>query len=238
MTFQEERDAQCYDQLEKILAGQETGDDQLRQDAQFLRGLIALSTQEERQPGPFFTQSVLKACGKDGQNPAVAGRSRNPRGYLPPLLLAASLLLAFVLPRWQGVSRGSSPILLDESILEQLAAEEARRALHEHLTRTEMLLVDLRETPEWCGADKVAIAAEKELVRGLLIHHKQFAPQLESLEFLQIRDFFQQLEIILVELNTLQRCSDLQEIQDLNQHIQEQRILTKLRLFAQEISVS
>lgn len=235
MMNQEERDALRYDQLERVLNG-EPGDDPLRQDADLVRSLQAMAAQENRQPGPFFCQSVLKACGKPEQKMAAAAWGQRVRTYLPPLLLAAALLLAFLLPQLRSTT--SSPILLDESILQQLADDEARRALHEHLTRTEMLLVDLRETPERCGADKVAISAEKELVRGLLLHHKQFAPQLDSLEFLQIRDFFQQLEIILVELNTLQRCSDLQEIQDLNQHIQEQRILTKLRLFAQEISVS
>ncbi|MCB1052440.1 MAG: hypothetical protein H6510_09760 [Acidobacteria bacterium] len=215
------------DHLDQNTPAAHIQDPELAEDVRFVRWLNHMaSLSNPPEPGPLFTQQVLKKV----------PRSKRQQVWWAPVLTLAAALLLFVF--WPRQAKQDERIFIDPSLLDQIAQNETRQGLYDYLTQTEFLLVSLREPTQQCTPDQVDVQTEKEFVKGLLLQHKSFTPQMDKLEYHQVREFFQQLEIILVDLNTLNRCSDKMELDLLNQHIQEQRILTKLRLFAQEIAVS
>ncbi|MCB1044272.1 MAG: hypothetical protein KDC35_15125 [Acidobacteria bacterium] len=225
-----------YDQLEAMRAAglkpEQCDDPELAKDLQFLYWMAQLATERQiREPGPLFTKNVM-------------GKVKR-KGPVWPWLsaVAAALLVAFFLFRSEPqqaerTEELASRIQIDQKTLKRAIEADSRSEMLAYLAGTEQLLLALREPELACSADKVDLAIEKEMAKELLLQQKIFASEMQTAEYSHIRGVFRQLEMILVDLNTLDGCSDMLEIQSLSEHIQQKNILTKLRLMAQEIQVS
>lgn len=152
-------------------------------------------------------------------------------------LAAAAAAIAAIM--WiQPQPEPQETLFIAQDMLDNAMAADDREAMLTYLRKTEKLFTSLREPTSECASDLLDVEPEKELAKDLLVQQKLFAPQMEQLEYLQVRGFFHHLELILVDLNSLDRCTNPTEIEMINSHIEENRILTKLRLIAQEIQVS
>jgi len=229
MTGDQFKDIRAYDELESLLQQGKQPIDVARADqAADLAVLHMLESharsQEQQIPNPeTFRQGVMKRV--------------RPDRYWWGYLVAAAVLLFAAYINFQP-THPRSEWIIDREMLEQVMETEAREAMYDYLMTSEKLLISLRQPDLSCTKDQVNVVTETELAKDLLIRQKYFTTQLNSLEYFELRDFFSELEMILVDLNTLDRCTDLMEVESIKDHINETHILTKLRLIAQEIHIS
>ena len=153
------------------------------------------------------------------------------------LALAATLVIGFFL--FSPEPGAESPtLMIDPEMLDLVMKHEDRSAMLSYLEETEKLLVSIRDFEVTCADNQMNITSEKELARSLLLKQKHFSPLMNRPEYFQARQLFGQLENILVGLNTMDLCTDLDEMDLINQQVNKKRILSKLRLVAQEIQLS
>lgn len=202
---------------------------------QYLRR-AAESARHANPAGPLFTRQVL-------------GRVRRRTSWLRwSLSVAALLLMAIALKVYlgpadpstqvQAASAKPAAIQFDHQLLQQAIDADARDDMVAYLVGTEKLILSLREPDLVCTQEKVNLAPEKDLAKQLLMQQKRFQTQMGGVDYMHVRDFFGQVEMVLVDLNSLDGCSDLGEIHSLTEIIEEKHILSKLRLMVQEIQVS
>ena len=151
--------------------------------------------------------------------------------------MAAIVLLAVFLPREPEPS-GKTHLVMAPELIDQAMANQARSDMIDYLESTELLLLSIRDYDFYCAENQLDMAPEKNLAKVLLLKQKMFHHQLNDPRYFQARQLFDQLERILVDVNNMDVCSDKFELEFLNQHIIKKRILTKLRVIAQEIQYS
>ena len=153
------------------------------------------------------------------------------------LAVAAALVAGFF---WMGRPQPADPgdLMIDPSLLARAEKREAEDDMLAYLETTEQLLVAIRDYEVTCSEGDMNVAVEKELARELLLKQKLFTAQTNRPEYYQARHLFQQLETILVDVNSLDPCTDPFEIDFINEHVTQQRILSKLRLVAQDLKIS
>lgn len=165
------------------------------------------------------------------------------RNHWPGLIalagLAAAVILTLVITRTPSLPRPGSRDLL-------VAEGQAAKAI-EHLTRddmiaflntTEHLLISIRDHDEACSEEGTDMALERQAAQQLLVQQKRFVSQLNEERYNQARHLFASLESILVDVKNLDSCTDPVDVEIINEHISNKRILGKLRLIAQEIQMS
>lgn len=228
---EEFRFIQQYDKLEKLI---ESGADPGGVEDQELAGnleVIQLLSQQVQDPvmprSVEFRKSIIRKI------------ERRRRGWWQAgFTLAAILLLGFLW--WKP---GSGPpedvaLVMDDSMLEQAFQVDARNAMVEYLEGTEKLLVSIRDFDAVCEENQMNVSFEKEMAQELLFKQREFVAHMNQPEYYQARTLFSQLEKILVDVNSLDLCTDPFEVELLNESINKKRILRKLRHVAHEIQVS
>ena len=153
------------------------------------------------------------------------------------LTIAASLILGFFLFR-NPTTQEPVDIMIDDELLVQIGRNQTEQAMLDYLRETERLLVSIRDFEMSCSENQTDLRPEKEMAKSLLIQQKHFAPQMNNPKYFQAKRLFSQLENILVDVNSLDYCTDSLEVDFINRHVNEERILSKLRLIAQEFQIS
>jgi len=153
--------------------------------------------------------------------------------------IAATILMALLFfQKTPPVGDPDGPrIVLDQNLLEHAIQNQAKESMLAYLQDTEHLLLAMRDFDVHCADDQLDLAAEKKRAQDLLLQQKLFSTQINHPQFSQARQLFDQLERILVDVNGMEPCSDPTEVDFINRHINDNRILSKLRLIAQEIQV-
>ena len=228
-------------------------------DFELLESLLA--EEGEPQAGPLAGElEVIRLLSADAANevPLPQGRDLSAavmgqitRRKKPPvwrgvaLAVAAALVIGLVAvflpkaPQSDGpIADASSQIMVDPALLAVAEHEQTRDAMARYLDRAERLLTAIRDYEAVCDANKADLSLEKKLANRLLVEQKQFSDEMDKPQYMQARQLFAQLETILVDLNTLNPCLDVDEIEFLNDHISRKRILSKVRLVAQDIRLS
>jgi predicted nucleic acid-binding protein len=164
-------------------------------------------------------------------------RKRPGRHRLFYLAAAAAVLLGLLigLP-WQQQADGK--ILFDKSVMARAEENHVQSEMVAYLENTERLLVFIRDNELACSEESRDMAPEKQLAKSLLYQQQHFAPEMGLPRYVQARELFAQLENILVDVNNLDNCTDPNEIEFINNQISKKRILSKLRLIAQDIRLS
>lgn len=176
-----------------------------------------------------FTHSVMDQL--------VIRRRRRP--WHIGLAVAAIFLVGFVfIQKEDPVEAPGSNLQMNAASMERLDRSLNKDAMVAYLNNTERLLLSIRDMEESCSEEGSNVSLEKEVAQDLLLHQKQFVAQLGSARYQGARALFTQLESILVDVKNLDTCTDSFEVELINEHINENRILGKLRLIAHEIQVS
>lgn len=229
------KDAENFDRLESLLQDKNACEtDQELLDLANLAEALSQHGKHIEVPNPEkFRQDILTQVKK----------SEGPRHNGLWLLLAAVVVAGFFLFRPDQ----QAPVLEEDDFQKVVIAPElldeameggTRDRIVEYLENTENLLLSVRDYSLACSDHEVDISPEKKLAGTLLLQHKLFSEKVKKPEFLQAQTLFDQLENILVDLNSLDPCTDPTEVEFLNKHIIENRILNKIRLVAQELQVS
>lgn len=226
------KDIQAYEKLEELLAtGTKSQDVQDAEMAQQLAVIEALMANEPpaSMPRPVeFRKGIVRRIQKQGR--------RN--WWLRVSAVAAALLLGLI---WLAAPKGpeAEPIMISDQALDQMARNDTRDDMLAYLENTEKLLVSIRDFEVTCARDQMNIAPEKEMARSLLLQQKLFASRVVyQPQFFRARQLLDDLERILVDVNSLDPCTDPMDVDLINEHVNETRILSKLRLIAQEFRVS
>lgn len=233
MNAQEKAYAEQFDKLEALLA-QGAQPDQVKDPeiAQVLMVAQRLSNHQpevELPPPDALRKSLLKKIRK----------RRFPHLLATGLGLAACVFFALLLmPKQQPAAPDGPQIVLDEDLLQHAIQNQARHTMLAYLQDTEHLLLAMRDFDVHCSNQQLDLVAEKKRAQDLLLQQKLFSTQMNRPQYLHARQLFDQLERILVDVNSMEPCTDPTEIDFINRHINENRILSKLRLVAQEFQVS
>jgi len=193
--------------------------------------------------------AVVRMLMRDAERPAEMPRAdafrTSLRKELTPkrgwwggagLALAAAILAAFLI--WPEPGGGDPEIILDERLLAQVEREDLRSSMLDYLDEAERLLQAIRDYETTCTENQADLELERRLANSLLLRQKQFAAEMNKPQYYQARQLFAQLEAILVDLNGLEPCTDVFELEFLNEHISKNRILSKVRIVAQDIQLS
>ena len=229
---EEFRFIQEYDKLEKLVeSGADPGsiDDQELAESLKIVQLLSQQAQEPVMPrGVEFRKTVIRKIERRRKGWWHAG-----------FTLAAAFLLGFLWLRPGGQPPPTDDTLvMDGAMLEQSFENDARTAMVEYLEGTEKLLVSIRDFDSVCAENQMNVSLEKEMAQELLTKQREFMVHMNHPEYYQARSLFTQLEKILVDVNSLDLCTDPFEVELLNESINKKRILRKLRHVAQEIQVS
>lgn len=234
MTQDLHRDAERFDQLEQWLTQGKTPTDISDPEMAELLQISQMLSEEKPlieipRPKDFHHQLFSKLS-----------KRRFPRYLVGALAAAACLFLAFLFMQKQTPVEGPDgpQIVLDENLLRHALQKQTTQSMLDYLNDTEHLLLAMRDFDVHCSEDQLDLAAEKERAQDLLLKQKLFSTQMNRPQYLHARQLFDQLERILVDLNSMELCTDSGEIDFINQHVNKNRILSKLRLVAQEFQVS
>lgn len=193
---------------------------------------------------------VVRLLTADAASPADMPRSvefrrqvvdrirRRPGRYRFFYLAAAAVILLGLLIRAPWQPAADAKILIDGQALARSEEKHLQNDMVAYLENTERLLVFMRDNELSCSEETRDIAPEKELAKSLLYQQQHFAPEMDQPQFVQARELFAQLEHILVDVNNLDACTDPNEVDFINTQISKKRILSKLRLIAQDIRLS
>ena len=230
----EERDplAQAFDQLEALhQSGADPGsvqDPETAANLEMLAILESLESAEPAMPAPVeFRKGVLSKI-----------KRRRKLAWEGVFAIAAAFLIgAFVFfPEKDAVTQPG--LMMDQDLLSASIDNQTRQAMVNYLESSERLLLAIRDHEVACSENQADIAPEKELAKQLLMRQKLFSPQMSDPNYYQAKQLFSQLERILVDVNTMDPCTDPFEMELINEHINTNRILSKLRLVTQNIQLS
>ncbi len=161
------------------------------------------------------------------------------RRWIPfaSLAAAAALVMAFLF--WQDDQKPAAPDLdLDARALAVVAREDTRSSMIAYLEEAEHLLRAIRDFEPTCSEEQADLTHERRLANSLLIRQNEFSVEMNKPQFIQARQLFAQLETVLVDLNGLEPCTDVLDLELLNDHISKKRLLSKVRIIAQDIELS
>jgi len=227
--FEDSRD---YDRLEALLApgsdSPEAGD--LAEELALVTLLQDLGSEES----PDMPRSI-----EFRNNVMGKIQSHKRKRFQGLMAVAAVFLLGFVIYRVELPGDHSERVVFDKEMLARAGKNQTRDAMVSYLENAERLLVSMRDFDEVsCSEDKTDLTPEKAMARTLLLQQKLMAAEIDRPEFLQARQILAQLENILIDLNGLDPCSDPLDVELINEHISQKRILGKLRLVASDIRIS
>ena len=237
MTENQFKHIQDFDRLESFLEQKVKPSREAAGDLAGELGVLQLLMQDAAQEVPMPRQQAFKDD--------IMGQIKPPQrkkwwlGSGLAVAVAAALIMAF-LPTEPQVSGPASRgvIEVDPALLAQVETLDNREAMVTYLEQAEVLLTSIREMEANCSEDQTDLALEKNLVKTMLMRQKTFSGQMNTPRFYQARDLFAQLETILVDLNGLDTCTDTMDLEFLNEHISKNRILSKVRMVAQDIQLS
>jgi hypothetical protein len=224
-------DAKRYDQLEALAAaGVDPDSPEVGDLADELRVVQLLSSGEQPLNMPReveFRKLITRRI-----------QTRRRVWHQAAYALAAVVLIGLTTLWISRPAADANKIVVDAEMLALAGRNHTEQEVLEYLDRSERLLLSIRDYHVSCAEDQTDISPEKQLAQDLLLKQKRFASRMNQPKYFQVRGLFNQLESILVDLNGLDPCTDPSDMEFLNEHINENRILSKIRLIAREIEVS
>lgn len=124
----------------------------------------------------------------------------------------------------------------DNALIQRLETTLTRREMQEYFLQTQLLLTDLMRQCDENGAATWSNGASRQRVQTLLNKNHYFNEDLTNPELLSSRRLLKKIEWLLyeiIELDDKASCRQLQRIQD---YIQKEKLLLKLRLVGKDIS--
>lgn len=219
----------AYDRLVEAQAGQKAQDDPE------LRDCIDIVRMMEADQEPLTMPRHLEF--RDAVMGHVKQKRKPAKAWWAGFAVAAALLMFVFLPKSED-QQAEPEIQIAEDTMNNIMEENTRQSMLAYLDETERLLVSMRDLELYCNDNEVDLSPEKTLANQLLLKQRFFANDVNRPQFVQARQLLDQLEHILVDLNTLDPCADPFELEILNEHITKKRILNKVRLIAQDIQLS
>lgn len=232
-------DIKKYDALERMLQ-EDSETPELKGEAKVVRLLMQDAQDQAVMPreDAFHTELMDKL-----EQQRSVRRTASAWWQRPGLVTAAAAVIigALSIALWQpaqDAEQGGEGIIISDHTLNVSNHNATRRAMVDYLEEAEFLLTSIRDLETSCSIDRADLGLEKRKAKSLLLKQKTFATEIDKPHFQQAKTLFAQLESILVDLNGLDPCTDYDEVQFLNTHINKNRILSKVRLIAQDIQLT
>ena len=105
-------------------------------------------------------------------------------------------------------------------------------AVGDHLDRTEMILVELANTP---AEGKVDISAERELAQNLVNENRLYRQTAQRDKDTEVANVLDQVERVLIDIAHHPDSVSGKELQDLQQRIESQGVLFKVRVIESKV---
>ena len=105
-------------------------------------------------------------------------------------------------------------------------------AVGDHLDRTEMILVELANTP---AEGKVDISAERELAQNLVNENRLYRQTAQHDKDTEIANVLDQVERVLIDISHHPDSVSGKELEELQQRIQSQGVLFKVRVIESKV---
>jgi hypothetical protein len=169
-------------------------------------------------------------------------RRFEPRTFAWGLGLAASLVLGFTLI-WtlnrpdqspdsptQQVSHGN------DAFLKEMQSVYARESTSQYLSGCQDLLLNVIRSEKTCQGAKHDVSLEIAQARGLLQQKRLLDSELRRPEVARAKELCDELESLLVELSTSEKCETSGRLRTLEQFIQREQLLLRINLLQSELS--
>ena len=143
------------------------------------------------------------------------------------VLVVAAFLAGRYLPRHEQpnpVAKVETPKAANDRVL--------MVAVGDHLDRTEMILVELANTP---AEGKVDISAERELAQNLVNENRLYRQTAQRDKDAEIANVLDQVERVLIDISHHPDSVSGKELEELQQRIQSQGVLFKVRVIESKV---
>ena len=156
-----------------------------------------------------------------------------PRKWAIAGALAALIIAAFLAGRYTPRREQPAPIA---NTTQQPAKSGSDRvlmvAVGDHLDRTEMILVELANTP---AEGKVDISAERDLALSLVNENRLYRQTAQHDKDTEIANVLDQVERVLIDISHHPDSVSGKELQELQQRIESQGVLFKVRVIESKV---
>jgi hypothetical protein len=183
--------------------------------------------------------------------PYQSKKQRRARDFSFPSLnwklVVPTLAGVFILGLWLGyllfyppsqVSISREAISKTDAALARLETTLTKKEMQGYFQKTQLLLTDLMRQCEADGTASWATQINRQRARTLLNKNRYFNQDILNPQLLSTRRLLKKIEWLLYEVLTLDEevsCDQLRHLQD---YIQQERLLLKLRLVGKDISYS
>ncbi len=188
-----------------------------------------------------FLPGALAARAK-GMTPVRRWAPSNLGSFGWAASLAASILLAFALIQMlQRPEPSNAPHVArsapgNEVFMRRIESVHARDATARYLNECQDLLLSLVRAEQNCQGDKHDVSAEVACARALLQRKRLLDPELRAPEVARAKELCDELENLLVNLSTSERCESSDKLQLMQRFIQREQLLLRINLLTSELS--
>lgn len=154
-----------------------------------------------------------------------------PRKWAIAGALALLVMAAFLAGRYLSRHEQPSPLVKVEA--PKTGSDRVLMvAVGDHLDRTEMILVELANTP---AEGKVDISAERELAQNLVSENRLYRQTAQRDKDTEIANVLDQVERVLIDISHHPDSVSGKELQELQQRIESQGVLFKVRVIDSKV---
>jgi hypothetical protein len=192
-------------------------------------------------PPHVWTQLRSKLATSERQAQSLQPKAQGPKPtwtkFVRPLATAALVVLAFLTGRFvnqhdqQTASQQVEPVRrvgADESVRERVLLI----AVGDHLERSQMVLVELAHAET---LDELDISAERQLADDLVASNRLYRQTAHQIGQANVAGVLDELERVLVEVARGPSTVSMQQLADIQQRIEAQGILFKVKVVGSEI---
>ncbi len=155
-----------------------------------------------------------------------------PRKWAIAGALAVLVMVAFLAGRYLPRHEQPSPLVTVETPPKTGNDRVLMVAVGDHLDRTEMILVELANTP---AEGKVDISAERELAQSLVNENRLYRQTAQHDKDTEIANVLDQVERVLIDIAHHPDSVSGKELEQLQQRIQSQGVLFKVRVIESKV---
>jgi predicted anti-sigma-YlaC factor YlaD len=158
------------------------------------------------------------------------------------LSLAATVILCFGLV-WMTHRHLTAPQVAlrhaapgNEAFLDRIQVAYAREATAQYLSECQDLLLDVMRAERNCAGDLYDVSMEVAQARQLLQRKRMLEAELTSPQVVHAKDLCDELEKLLVDLSTSDKCESHDRIQRMERYIQREKLLLRINVLQSELS--
>ncbi|HVH86545.1 MAG TPA: hypothetical protein VM912_07450 [Terriglobales bacterium] len=155
-----------------------------------------------------------------------------PRKWAVAGALAALIVVAFLAGRYAPRHEQLGPIAMTQQSAKSGSDRVLMVAVGDHLDRTEMILVELANTP---AEGKVDISAERDLAQSLVNENRLYRQTAQHDKDTEVASVLDQVERVLIDIAHHPDSVSGKELEELQQRIQSQGVLFKVRVIESKV---